>query len=594
MVPRRCTSRRTFLATAASSTLGAVVLPRWLPEWATAPAKVSTLEEFSYGDVDLFSPLHEEQLDHHLALLMSLNEDSLMKPFRQMVGKPAFGKDLGGWYSYDPKNDGIDGAYAPTATFGQWVSALARMYAIRRRPEIREKVVRLNRLYAEVMDSQYFKSNHFPTYCHDKLLCGLMDAHQFAQDADAFKILNRTTDAAIAHMPGKAVDDSDESYTASENLFIASRRGAGKRYEQLAIQYLADYYYNPLSEGRDSMAGRHAYSHVNSLSSAMQAYLCLGSEKYLRAARNGFELLSAQSYATGGWGPDETLRAKDADDLHASLTNTHNSFETPCGAYAHFKLTRYLLRATGNSVYGDSMERVMYNTVLGAKPIQPDGRTFYYADCNNNARKVYSERRWPCCAGTLPQVSADYRINTYFRDPQNLYANLYIPSTVRWSRSGSSISLTQRSSYPLEGTIQFEIALSRPAMFTLNLRIPMWAEGTTIAVNGKHVTSDIVPGRFAAIRRNWQSGDRVELNLPMKMRLEAIDSRHPNTVALLRGPLVLFAITKVPKVTRAQLLAATHVSPGRWQVATDQEPMTMLPFTAIDDEPFSTYLETSG
>ena len=102
--------------------------------------------------------------------------------------------------------------------------------------------------------------------------------------------------------------------------------------------------------------------------------------------------------------------------MYDSLTKTHSGFETPCGSYAHFKLTRYLLRVTGDPRYGDSMERMMYNTILGAKPLESDGRTFYYSDYNFKGSKVYSPHRWPCCSGTLPQVAADYRINAYFRD----------------------------------------------------------------------------------------------------------------------------------------------------------------------------------
>jgi DUF1680 family protein len=188
-------------------------------------------------------------------------------------------------------------------------------------------------------------------------------------------------------------------------------------------------------------------------------------------------------------------------------------------------------------------------------------------------------------------VAADYRINTYFRDPQGIYVNLYIPSTVRWQHAGSPVSLNQNSAYPLDGAVQFEFALARPADFTANFRIPEWAQGATVAVNGKRIGTDLVPGRFASIRREWKNGDRVELDLPMTTRLQAIDTQHPDTVALLRGPLVLFAITKsAPNVSRTQLLAAASVGTGRWQVATAPEPITMLPFTAIDDEQYSTYL----
>ena len=240
----------------------------------------------------------------------------------------------------------------------------------------RDKVLRLNRLYAQTISGDYYDKNRFPTYCYDKIVCGLIDSHQYAGDPDAFSILEHTTDTALPHFPKHAIEHGkdwrpnkdqswtwDESYTISENLFLAYQRGAGDRYRELGQQYLDDEYYDPLAEGRNVLAGRHAYSYVNSLSSAMRAYLTLGSEKHLRAATNGFDMLSKQSFVTGGWGPDEILRAPDSGDVYASLTESHNSFETPCGSYAHFKLTRYLLRVTRDSRYGDSMERVMYNTV---------------------------------------------------------------------------------------------------------------------------------------------------------------------------------------------------------------------------------------
>src|SRR5207249_6117954 len=118
---------------------------------------------------------------------------------------------------------------------------------------------------------------------------------------------------------------------------------------------------------------KHAYSHVNTLSSAMQTYFMLGDEKYLRAAANGLRMVQEQSYATGGWGPNEAFVEPGKGLLAASLGTTHASFETPCGAYGHFKITRYLLGVTEDSRYGDSMERVLYNPLAGAKPILPYG-----------------------------------------------------------------------------------------------------------------------------------------------------------------------------------------------------------------------------
>ena len=344
------------------------------------------------------------------------------------------------------------------------------------------------------------------------------------------------------------------------------------------------------------LAGKHAYSYVNSLCSAMQAYLTLGSEKHLRAAVNGFAMLEAQSFATGGWGPDEMLRSPDSDDVKGSLTKTHNSFETPCGSYAHFKLTRYLLRVTGDSRYGDSMERVMYNTVLGAKPMQTDGRAFYYADYNFDGRKAYSNHRFPCCSGTLPQVAADYRINTYFRDRHGIFVNLYVPSKLRWVEDGAKISLTQSGEYPFEDLISIAIAISQPREFSVNLRIPEWAGESRIEVNGKRWAGGVEPGTFFTVSRMWGEGDRIELHLPRKMRLQPIESKHPETVALLSGPLVLFPIrtdVALPALTRTELLAARQTAKQEWQAKARSGSLRLLPYMAIDQENYSTYLNVT-
>jgi DUF1680 family protein len=604
-------SRRKFAKLSAAAMSAAVTPGLWLPQSVAGTlASQPPLVEFGYGDVAIGSVLHQTQLENTHDVLMNMSEDSLLKPFRQMAGQPAPGADLGGWYNYDPTYDWHkdDAGFAPGATFGQWISALARYHAITGSEETREKVLRLNRLYAQTISGDFYDKNRFPAYCYDKLLLGLIDSHQFVGDPDAFSILELTTKAAIPHLPGKAIDREiewrpgkdqsfrwDESYTNPENLFLAYQRGAGDRYRELAIQYLDDStWFDPLARGENVLAGKHAYSYVNSLSSSMQAYLILGSEKHLRATKNAFDGLAAQSFATGGWGPDEMLRSPTSDDVNASLTKTHNSFETPCGSYAHFKVTRFLLRVTRDSRYGDSMERVMYNTVLGAKPMRSDGRAFYYADYNSAGRKVYSKHRFPCCSGTLPQVAADYRINIYFRDRRGVYVSLYLPSSVRWVQDGARVSLSQDGSYPFDDSVSVEIITSATKEFALNLRVPEWAQGARVEVNGKRWPDSPVPGTFHTISRRWRSGDRVDLQLPRKMRLEPIDSRHPETVALLCGPLVLFAITDndlQPGLTRAQLLTSKQTGKQLWETSAPGGSLRLLPYVAIDEEQYSTYLD---
>ena len=583
--------------------------------WGAESSGAAPLAEFDYGDVLLTSDPHESQLMTTHAVLMALSEDSLLKPFRQMSGMAAPGEDLGGWYHYDPDYNyrkNFDYGFAPGCPFGQWVSALARAYAITGDEAARQKVLRLNRQYAQTITADLYIKNRFPAYTFDKLLLGLLDSHTYVKDPQALAILERTTNTALPHLPPHAVEHGaawrtekdkqdpswtwDESYTLPENLFLAYLRGAGRGYYNLGLQYLDDStWFDPLSRNENVLAGRHAYSYVNSLNSAMMAYMVAGSEKHLRAARNAFAMLEEQSFATGGWGPDEELRPPDSNDLYASLTDTHHSFETPCGSYAHFKLTRYLLRVTRDAHYGDSMERIMYNTVLGAKPLQDNGEAFYYSDYNFDGKRVYKEAHWPCCSGTLPQVATDYRINTYFRGPQQVYVNLYVPSTLRWTENGAALALMQEGEYPYEDHVTFTLTASTPTELALHFRIPAWAEGAAVFVNGARQKGLTLPGQFAEIRREWKTGDQVELELPLMVRLEAIDARHPDAVALLRGPLVLMAVKQeqndpVPRVTRERLLAAQRLSEREWQVTAPNGPVKLLPFTSLGDLPYTTYV----
>lgn len=611
MAPLPVLSRRKFIQATALGSAG-ILVPRAKGDSVyrsvlAASDQAAPLQEFDYREVTISSPLHEQQLEETHAVLMRLSDESLLKPFRAMIGQPAPGEDLGGWYGYDPNYDWhtFDAGFAPSATFGQWVSAVARYHAITGSEAARAKVLRLNRLYAEVIAGEFYENNRFPAYCFDKLVCGLIDSQKYVGDPDAFAILQKTTDAALPHLPPKAVehgtswrpgkDESwtwDESYTMPENLFLAYQRGAGERYRALAQQYLNEPFFDRLANGENDFAGRHAYSHVNCLCSAMQAYLSLGNEKYLRAASNGFDMLVSQSFATGGWGPDEILRKTGSSDVFDSLSKTHSSFETPCGSYAHFKLTRYLMRVTRDTAYGDSMERVMYNTILGAKPLQADGRSFYYSDYNFAGKKVYSAHRWPCCSGTMPQIAADYGISTYLRDSGGVYVNLYIPSTARWTQDGAHVSLQQRGEYPFDAHVQIEITASKPVEFAVNLRIPSWAEKASVSVNGKREAA--AAGRFTTLQRRWKNGDRIDLELPLATRLEPIDPRHPDTVALMRGPLVLFAMANSnPGLTRSQLLAAKKTGAKSWQVGSARGAVEMLPFTEIGDQQYTMYFRVS-
>jgi uncharacterized protein len=605
-------SRREFMKTSAVAA-GAMTV-RSVPAWANSAAQVAVvapLSVFEYSEVQLLDGPLRQQFDHNHDLFLHLDEDALLKPFRQREGMPAPGPDMGGWYDnaddFSPPENFH--AFIPGHTFGQYLSGLARAYAVTGSMATQAKVHRLVRGFAETVkpSGKFYVGYHLPAYTYDKTSCGLIDAHEFAKCPDALDVHWRATQAALPYLPEKALsraeqrarahksvaDTWDETYTLPENFFLAYQRSGDSRYRDLATRFIEKEYFDPLAEGQNVLPGEHAYSHVNAFSSAMQAYLVLGDEKYLRAASNGLRMVQEQSYATGGWGPDEAFVEPGKGLLDASLGTTHASFETPCGAYGHFKITRYLLRVTRDSRYGDSMERMLYNTIAGATPILADGTSFYYSDYNNSARKVHHRDKWPCCSGTFPQLTADYGISSYYKSQDGIYVNLFIPSRVSWSRNGTRCKLTQTTEYPRANTTQFAFNLERPETFAVYVRIPAWAGAKTIlSINGRRWDNPIEPGKFLALQRSWKDGDRVEVEFEMPLRLEAVDDQNPNNVALVRGPLALFAVDEIPaRITRSQLLAAAPVTQSShdWRVQTDNGVLTLRPFAAIMSEGYRLY-----
>ena len=394
----------------------------------------------------------------------------------------------------------------------------------------------------------------------------------------------------------------DESYTMPENLYLAANAGAGAGYRRMARAYLEDEsFFRPLARGENTLSDRHAYSYMNALCSGMQAYLSDGSTMHLQAAKNAFAMVEAQSFVTGGWGPDELFRKPGYDQLAESLTKTHNSFEGPCGSYAHTKLTRYLLRATQDGRYGDSMERVIHNAALGSLPLLPDGHAFYYADYNVMAKQIYSVHRWPCCSGTQPQLAADYGINGYLQEQGAVWVNLYQPSALRWTEGATAVMLEQATDYPRNGRTELRFTTAAtPVPLRLMLRIPAWTGGTAeIAVNGEQQALRVEKG-FARVQRVWRQGDVVTLTLPMELRLEALPNNggllHTDTLALLRGPQVLFAVrdpweSGTLSLSAGAMLRAEQTGESEWTVPTATGARKFVPWTSLGTRMYTTYVK---
>jgi hypothetical protein len=127
--------------------------------------------------------------------------------------------------------------------------------------------------------------------------------------------------------------------------------------------------------------------------------------------------------------------------------------------------------------------------------------------------------------------------------------------------------------------------------FAVNLRIPAWAKAARVAVNGKRIDGSVQAGTFAAIHREWRNGDRIELELPRPLRLQPVDAEHPDTVALLAGPLVLMRIdgdAAATSLSREALLSARQ-GKREWRIGEGSQAIVLRAFADIGDETYSTY-----
>ena len=504
------------------------------------------LEVFDYRGVTLDGGRLRLQLDEVRDYYLRIPNDDLLKGFRQRAKMPAPGKDLGGWYSSDSFH-----------VFGQILSGLC-LYAASGDAACKEKVDALVSEWGKCIAADgYFYYSAKPNaqhYVYDKMVGGLVDAYLYCGNREALAHLRRITDWAVKNLDRsrRTADNSftsisTEWYTLSENLYRAYLATGDSVYRDFAEIWEYHEYWDIYARKADLFATRpsgqrndayHAYSHVNTLGGAGAAYLVKGDLRYLDILVNAYDSLQAnQVLRRAATGPmNNSCLATNS----ASTWTTTNTFETQCGTWAGFKMAKHLLCGTGEAKYGDWVERLALNGIGASIPMSADGRVFYYSNYNpHGGKKRNIDVGWSCCTGTRPQAAADCRDLVYLKDRENLCVNLFTPSTVRWSVGDTRVTLRQTTRFPEEPRTQFTVDLAQPAAFGLKIRCPAWLAGPiTARINGVAVDIKRDSQNWAVNRRTWSDGDRVAIELPMRLRTSSFAGRH-YPAALLFGPVAL-------------------------------------------------------
>lgn len=502
--------------------------------------------------------------DTNRQYLMALDADKLLAPFLREAGLPAKSPSYGNWES-----TGLDGHMG-----GHYVSALAMMWAATGDAEVKKRldyaIAELKRCQDALgngyiggvpdgakawgqlasgqlkVDSFSMNGRWVPWYNIHKMFAGLRDAWVYAGNADAKAMLVKLSDWALrltTPLSDAQMQDMLRAEHGGMNEVLAdvAQMTGDLRYLALARRFSHQAILQPLSQGQDKLTGLHANTQIPKVIGFARIAQLTGEDEGRQAAEFFWRtVVDKRTVAIGGNSVKEHFHP---DTDFKPMLNEVEGPET-CNSYNMLKLTALLQQASpGLGKYADYYERTLYNHILASQ--HPQGGFVYFTPMRPQHYRVYSQVHdgmW-CCVGSGIESHARHGEFIYAHDGDALVVNLFVASTLDWRERG--IRLTQSTRFPDESRTRLTVDGS--GTFTLKLRYPGWVAPGALKVrlNGKPVKVTARPGGHVELKRAWKSGDTVDMELPMRTRLEPMPGLK-NYVAVLHGPIVLAAKTPQP------------------------------------------------
>lgn len=502
----------------------------------------SPLEEFSMKNVTLLDSYELNAFKKEVDYLKSLDADRLMRGFGDISGRKINAKKYGGW-----ETSAIQGH-----TLGHYLTAVSQAFASSGDKELKKitdymisvlEGCQLKNGYLHAIPESHFdqieKGNTsgtwVPWYSMHKILAGLIDVYTFTGNKDALTIASKLGDWVYSHTSvwteetQKTVLNVEYGgmndclynlykYTKSENHLSAAHS-----FDEMSL-------FQPLSEGKDILNGKHANTTIPKIIGALNRYTVTGEEYYLQVACNFWEMvIQNHTYITGG--NSEWEHFGEPKVLDAERTNCN--CET-CNTYNMLKLTRNLFKITGDKKYSDYYESTFINAILSSQN-PTTGMTTYFQPMATGFFKVYSsptDHFW-CCTGSGMENFSKLSDSIYFHDENSIFVNRYTSSSVVWEEKG--LTITQNADLP---TVTFTVNGSANAKIVL--RVPDWCEKKpTVKINGDKKNVKVKNG-FIILDENWTDGDIIEYEMNMKVVAHPLPDNE-NTVAFKYGPWVLSA-----------------------------------------------------
>jgi uncharacterized protein len=332
--------------------------------------------------------------------------------------------------------------------------------------------------------------------------------------------------------------------------FYLDERGNAKGHELMG-EYCQDH--KPVRE--QTTAVGHSVRAAYMYSGMADVAALTGDSSYVRALDKIWEdVVGTKLYVTGGLGASG---GNEGFSSGYELPNLTAYCET-CAAIANALWNDRMFLWHGDGKYFDVIERAVYNNVLSG--IGMSGDSFFYPNRLEVLASGARRSAWfecACCPPNDARFIPSIQGWIYAYDRNGIYINLFIGSEASVPFAAQNVLVKQVTGYPWDGKVELMVQPDKPAAFTLNVRIPGWAQNrpvpsdlyqyldrsgqkAMISVNGKPVGYTLEKN-YARIQRTWKKGDRVQVDLPMEVRRVIA---HPNLkedngrVALERGPVV--------------------------------------------------------
>lgn len=502
----------------------------------------------------LDGPFHDAQ-EWNRGYLTRLDADRLLHNFRVNSGLPSSAKPLGGW-----EKNGTSGDSELRGHFtGHYLSGVALTYASTGDLELKSKadymVAELAKVqqkwgggYLSAFPTEWFdrldarKKVWAPFYTIHKIMAGMFDMYQLAGNKQALQVLEGMSDWADKWTASKSEEHMQDILNTeyggmNEVLYNVAASTGDDRWAKTGDRFTKKRFFNPLALRRDELRGLHVNTHIPQVIGAARRYEISSDMRFHDVADFfWYEVASARSYVTEGTSNGEGWLVQPRE-LAAELKRSVDTAECCC-AYNMLKLTRHLYGWTADPRYFDYYERSLLNHRIGT--IYPQtGATQYYLSLTPGAWKTFGteDQSFWCCTGTGVEEYSKLNDSIYWHDSEGLFVNLFIPSELNWTERG--FRLRQETKFPESTTTVLTISAEQPVRLDLRLRIPQWiASSASVRLNGEALEVSASPGSYLAIHRTWKHGDRVELDLPMRLHIEAMPD-DANLQAMLYGPVVL-------------------------------------------------------